>query len=476
MKNVLLLVCFFMLNFYFVKGQSITAHEWGTFTARFTDLGLPYYNMHQRVEEPLPNFVEGLDFNSNYFDSLITQPGKAWSGLAFGKELTIFNTTIKMETPVVYFYSKDAVNDLLVDVKFNKGSISQFYPKPFDYEDSNFVKRQIKYQPPSCASCPGKLALNFNEYKGKASWQIAILNDMDINNCSENDPKLPKVWTAPRQTQSNLITCNGTKEKFIFYRGLGGFDNPITLKYTQNYNLKIENKLNLPITYVLAIETLDDGSYSIWDTIKLDANSTRIIRNKKIRLTKLEWELGYWKDFLKHLIDDGLYEDEARAILETWKESYFDTKGLKVFYLVPRNFTDSILPINFSKPISDLQRVMIGRAEIDALVESNKLQYALDTSVEMSDNLEQNECGIKIFPNPSNGALFIISNEVKTINAICNLFSADGRSVFCSKIILNPNTKHVLTAKDFNLPSGNYTLVVSYDKRITKHQIIIDKM
>jgi hypothetical protein len=69
------------------------------------------------------------------------------------------------------------------------------------------------------------------------------------------------------------------------------------------------------------------------------------------------------------LIAAGLYEEEADAMLETWKESYFQTPGLRVFYLVPNEWTQYFLPLQISLP-HELTRVLVGRVDIER-TESN---------------------------------------------------------------------------------------------------------
>jgi hypothetical protein len=59
----------------------------------------------------------------------------------------------------------------------------------------------------------------------------------------------------------------------------------------------------------------------------------------------------------------GLYEREAEAMLNTWRDSWFE-EGLRVFYLMPRRTTDAILPITIDPPPAELVRVMVGRTEL----------------------------------------------------------------------------------------------------------------
>ena len=65
----------------------------------------------------------------------------------------------------------------------------------------------------------------------------------------------------------------------------------------------------------------------------------------------------------KALIKNGLFADEAEAMLNTWKASYFEKPGLRVFYIVPRQWVDYFLPLKLSVP-ARVNRVIVGRIDI----------------------------------------------------------------------------------------------------------------
>jgi hypothetical protein len=68
--------------------------------------------------------------------------------------------------------------------------------------------------------------------------------------------------------------------------------------------------------------------------------------------------------FLTALKQAGLTEEEASAMLATWKESYFEREGLRLFWIVPRGFVDRILPLRLAPAPKSLERVLVGRSEI----------------------------------------------------------------------------------------------------------------
>ena len=51
-------------------------------------------------------------------------------------------------------------------------------------------------------------------------------------------------------------------------------------------------------------------------------------------------------------------------MIQTWWRSYFKTPGRRVFWMVPRSFTDQTLPLVLDPTPKSIVRVMVGRAEL----------------------------------------------------------------------------------------------------------------
>jgi hypothetical protein len=80
------------------------------------------------------------------------------------------------------------------------------------------------------------------------------------------------------------------------------------------------------------------------------------------------------KDSLKAaLVSEGLFDDEANALLKTWEASYFKSSGMRVFFLCPRAWTDYYLPLQISLP-AQINRVMVGRIELVTPEQREKLR------------------------------------------------------------------------------------------------------
>jgi hypothetical protein len=64
------------------------------------------------------------------------------------------------------------------------------------------------------------------------------------------------------------------------------------------------------------------------------------------------------------LVREGLYEKEARAMVNTWKSSWFGENGTRLLYMVPRRITDELLPLEITPSPDETVRVLVGRLEI----------------------------------------------------------------------------------------------------------------
>jgi hypothetical protein len=78
------------------------------------------------------------------------------------------------------------------------------------------------------------------------------------------------------------------------------------------------------------------------------------------------------------LVSQGLFRDEASAMLETWSDSWFE-EGSRLFYIVPRPFVDSVLPLSIQPAPAQLTRVFVGRIELVTPATEESIQTALAT-------------------------------------------------------------------------------------------------
>jgi hypothetical protein len=428
---------------YSQESPAYTVHEWGTFTAHYTSRGIPYTDLYKTANEPVPAFVYKFRADSQYV-RIVTYSKYDLYTVGFPE---LENVTIKMETPVLYFYSKKAIDNLIVDVSFKQGSIGEFFPMPFQHETLSDVqgKAYIKNNKP---------ALDLGRYNGNARWSINVLAPADTQKPTEPDNTLPNVWLAPRKTSSNMIECGGIREKYIFYRGIGGFENPVLPHYTQSGNLVVQNLSGEDLPYVMVYEMTSEGERRIWGEGMIGKAESKVFEKASTGAGERRWLDVHRAHFIKELEKAGLYHDEAEAMLNTWDQNYFGKPGVKVFWIVPRKFTDKILPLSLSLTPEHLERVMIGRTEIDDFIPS---------FWNLQDMARKDDEDLRIYPNPSQDGISILASDNEKVTFA--LYDFSGRLISSGEMELAKGNNKLPSGI---LDKGNYSLSLT-SRNITKH-------
>jgi len=63
------------------------------------------------------------------------------------------------------------------------------------------------------------------------------------------------------------------------------------------------------------------------------------------------------------LVDQGLFPKEAQAMVETWRDSWFE-EGSRLIYILPSRAVDQSLPLDIAPAPSAIARVFVGRIEL----------------------------------------------------------------------------------------------------------------
>lgn len=320
----------------------LEVHEWGTFTTLNSSAGKPLGGLYVDASR-LPDFVHGLPyFNYN--------PVKGWAGLN-----QLRNVTVKMETPVLYFYSK---KEMAVDVKvdFPGGTISQWYPTCYESE-ANPTGPYVDF-----AQEP---------YPGHIAWKATVLPPgPDRPYTTTASGKETAEWIAPRSTEANQLRGEmGEIEKFLFYRGLGNFPSAVDLRFLPDGMLQIKNVGTEDIPYLQIYEMpygsapMGSGIATVWHQGPMKAGQE--IRLKRDNPSTMSGDaMASMEEFRLQLEKAGLTAMESRALLNTWYTGYFIEGGLKAFWILPRAMVDRILPLSITPAPDKIERVIVGRSEI----------------------------------------------------------------------------------------------------------------
>lgn len=329
-------------------GDRLIVHEWGTWTSLQASDGAPMDGLHHE-EEALPEFVVRRCSGCTGDKGFEQLPGPV---------------TQKLETPVLYFYS-DAARDVRVDVTFPDGIISEYYPAPTAYAPPLFEAVRLG--------------------DGETRWEVRVDPSLDpagFPAVAEDD-----IWAPSRRTAAASIVSQGESERFIFYRGLGDFDLPVAVNAEGDgvVTVALAGDDALPAAFVLDV---GDDRGAVVATGPL-AGGARVA----IPLTErepLEAFVARAKALVREaLVADGLYTDEAQAMVDTWDHSYFRTPGLRVLYLASRAWTDALLPIAITPTPDALVRTMVGRIEVStAADEQALLARVVDARAEAGDDVD----------------------------------------------------------------------------------------
>jgi len=338
----------------------VTVHEWGTFTSVAGPDGGAVDWQPLSGPQDLPCFVTKL--NPNSIKSL---PVGGW--------LPTIKARVRMETPVLYFYAPTETT-VQVKVRFPQGLITEWYP-------------QGKVP-------PVVLPLNLPNAGGAIAW-----NDVKVMPGSAADFPTEagkSHYYAARETDAAPLLVGSQTEKFLFYRGLAGFSIPISAKVTGGGRITIESTSAHEIGHLILFEN-NGGRVGY----RVERGLRGQITLERPTLTNTFASLR--NDLERSLIDQGLYAREAKAMIETWHDSWFE-EGTRVFYIVPREALDSILPLEIDPKPIEVSRVFVGRLEIIAPAMQDEVEQAilmsdLDTLDKYGRFLEPIALGISARPS-----------------------------------------------------------------------------
>ena len=324
--------------------QNYILHEWGTFTTVIGSDGTHLDGVH-REDAPLPDFVYALDKPPK----LAPKVRRMTKGLDYSR--TFAHVNVRLETPVIYFYTGETFA-AQVDVGFKGGSIGQWYP-----QRSAGEKRH-----------PRRL-LDFAKHRdGSVRWNVQV-EPAGQNAAARvfRSGELP-CWLYPRYPDSALVTNEeGETEKYLFYRGLGRMKLPVVLTASDR-ELHATNIGKDEVARWLVFQ-LNHAQQARWwspDALRPATGSKKdsVTLDLDAQPFRSDWKRELYAEGQKMLMDAGLYRAEADAMLQTWWSGYFETPGLRVFWVVPRSQVDAILPLQVSPAPSELERVIVGRSEI----------------------------------------------------------------------------------------------------------------
>jgi len=280
----------------------LIVHEWGTFTSIAGADGTAVEWLPLAGPADLPCFVETSRFNVK---------GSLWG-------------TVRMETPVLYFYAarETTVN---VHVRFRQGVITEWFPRaavaPGNGSESTIAWRNVKVSP-------------------------GAVEDFPVEHGASH-------YYSARRTDAAPLQSGSAKEKFLFYRGVGRFALPIAATVAGDGTVAVRNPGGTLTGDVILFENV--RGRIAYEVRRASSGYATVDRRVADQEPALQLE--------SMLLANGLYREEATAMIETWRDSWFE-EGMRLFYIVPRPAIETILPLEIAPAPADVARVFVGRMEL----------------------------------------------------------------------------------------------------------------
>ena len=195
----------------------LAVHEWGTFTSIAGPDGRAMEWRPLSGPSELPCFVQEIN------PSGVKTPRGGVAAL---------KATVRMETPVLYFYSS-AAQSVRVRVDFPRGIMSEWYPR--------------------AVAPPAAPVAGTSNPLGALEWaRVDLVPGMQERFPTEAGDD--SHYYAARETDATPLRVGDQQEKFLFYRGLASFDVPISARVSRNGSIAVRNGGTSPIHTFIVFE------------------------------------------------------------------------------------------------------------------------------------------------------------------------------------------------------------------------------
>lgn len=350
------LVCLTMTAHADEPAEPFVIHEWGTFTVLQNERGetIPGVNLN---EEPLPVFTFRLNpalVHERQQSNPLLRP------LSKGLPSRLLMARMRMETPIIYVYPPtDQPQMIDVRVEFQGGWISEWYP-------------HADVTAPGLDHSRDDLGTLSPHTRGSISWKnITTNSELPLEETNQH------VWLAPREVRAPALHATGGQaEKYLFYRGIANIEASLRVQHDADENRYSilrnrslgpwEDRLEYGAMWLVDIPSAGKAAFK-----RVDLRHQHSANNVVAEIDSVFSEKDYSAENLERLkaemrqslIAEGLFEDEANAMLKTWELSYFKSPGRRLFFTLPRDWTDRVLPMEVSRK-AKIERVMVGRIEL----------------------------------------------------------------------------------------------------------------
>ena len=334
----------------------LTVHEWGTFTTVAGTDGRAIDWLPLGGPSDLPCFVQHFD-NDPFVKTLPARPAGTRGAPAAVATNANYDAArrqmaarVRMETPVLYFYS-DRDTTVRVHVTFHHGLMTEWFP------------------PASVSQgAVGSAALHDPATTSVIEWP-------SVHVTPAASPAFPTErgesrYYAARATDAAPLSVGGARERFLFYRGVADFESPLGAAFEGDGRILVKDLWPTDIPAAILFERRGPKlGFRVLGLVGGDLLVTP---------PPLDGTMdGLRKTLEQTLVTQGLTAREASAMVDTWRDSWFED-GMRVFYVMPRRAVDEILPLEISPAPSHVVRVFVGRVELFSSATIQFVRAAID--------------------------------------------------------------------------------------------------
>ena len=359
---------------------SLEVHEWGTFTVLQGSDGnvIEWYQAPHRLVD-LPPFVRRS----------ILVAGKSGSGRL---------DTVRMETPVLYFYP-EAEMDITVSASFPNGRITEVFPpaaKPIVNGETVWHGTLLAPDSPERRKVPAASGPRGRHYAAARevpdAWlfrnqalPLPIDQPRDANTLTllpavtprpQTDPPMHLIASLARpvdQEKARHPAAVEPIEHFIFYRGAGRHQmyelRAVQGEAPDEFTLSNFGKATIPKVFAIQVS----AGRSSWTTLDSLAASEHVegknLNERSLSFPEASDTAGAVAAELRTAMIDslqveGLTSAEATAMVNTWDDLWFTEPGTRFLAILPQQFADEMVPLKITPTPAKIERVFVARIEI----------------------------------------------------------------------------------------------------------------
>jgi hypothetical protein len=248
-------------------------------------------------------------------------------------------------------------------VRFPEGLLTEFYP-PVERMEPPF---HFGEKPPLKQSVLDWGDIHLIPMEGSQSQALARarcrLPESDprfhYGHARETDSALVHVRMSKPDASTPLASKGDFCEKFLFYRGVGNFDLPLSLTATSDGSFELVNAGHEAVRSLFLVDI--EAPMVRFATFDHVDPAGRLKLTQSAQPTSVS---ALSAAVQGALVREGLFEKEAVAMVKTWRSSWFGENGTRLFYILPRTVTDGLLPLEIDPQPERVVRVLVGRMEI----------------------------------------------------------------------------------------------------------------